>query len=124
MKSLLTSNSTKKIYYTVKNGDTLSEISERFSTSLKKLKAWNGIRQQNDIIRIGRKLTIHVPNTYVDKKTQNNSQRKITYTVKRGDSLSKIAVRYRVSVKNIKKWNRLKGSTIKIKQKLIIYTKY
>ena len=124
MKSLLTSNSTKKIYYTVKNGDTLSEISERFSTSLKKLKAWNGIRQQNDIIRIGRKLTIHVPNTYVDKKTQNNSQRKITYTVKRGDSLSKIGVRYRVSVKNIKKWNRLKGNTIKIKQKLTIYTKY
>ncbi len=42
------------------------------------------------------------------------------YTVKRGDSLSVIAKRYKVSISQLKAFNDLKGNTIKIGQKLVL----
>ena len=45
----------------------------------------------------------------------------ITYTVKRGDNLSKIAKKHHVSVKDLKKWNHLKNDFIRENDKLKIY---
>lgn len=45
----------------------------------------------------------------------------IVYTVKSGDTLSKIAKKYHVKVSEIKKWNNLKSDVIQINQKLKIY---
>lgn len=47
----------KKIYYTVKKGDTLSEIAVKYRTSVSKIKRWNGLR--NNLIYPGKKLVIH-----------------------------------------------------------------
>lgn len=44
-------------YYTIKNGDTLGGIAKKFRCSVKQLKAWNGLK--NDNIRAGRKLKIY-----------------------------------------------------------------
>lgn len=44
-----------------------------------------------------------------------------TYTVKSGDTLSKIAKKHNVSVADLKKWNNLKSDVIKVNQKLKIY---
>lgn len=46
----------QKFYYTVRRGDTLSEIAEKNHTSIRKLKKWNGLR--SDFIREGQKLII------------------------------------------------------------------
>ena len=122
MQTVLSSNKTKKILYEVKSGDTISELAERFRTSQKKIKTWNGIR--DDQIYIGRKLTIYVPINFDESNFKTNQTRKIAYYVKRGDALSKIGYRYNVSVRNLKKWNKLTSNTIRPGQKLIIYTKY
>ena len=53
-------SSSKKIYYTVKPGDTLSEIAEKHRTSIKKIKKSNGLR--TDRIIMGQKLIIWVKN--------------------------------------------------------------
>lgn len=45
-----------------------------------------------------------------------------TYTVKSGDSLSKIANQYGVSYQTLMKWNNLSSSTIRVGQKLNINT--
>lgn len=45
----------------------------------------------------------------------------IIYTVKSGDTLSKIAQKYHVKVSDIKKWNNLKSDLIRENQKLKIY---
>ena len=45
----------------------------------------------------------------------------ITYTVKKGDSLGKIAQKHHVTVKDLKKWNNLKSDLIRENDKLKIY---
>ena len=126
MQLLMSSNKTKKIYYRVEGGDSLGEIAEKFRTSVKKIKAWNGIREKDDMIYIGKKLIIHVPsNQFVDQSVyKNNSSRKVIYKVKRGDTVSGIAQKYKIRTKDLKKWNSLSSDKIYINQKLIIYRKY
>ena len=43
-----------------------------------------------------------------------------TYTVKNGDTLSGIAYKYRISVKEIMRWNNLRSTKLRIGQKLRI----
>jgi len=45
---------------------------------------------------------------------------RITYKVKKGDTLGKIASRYHVTINQIKSWNNLRSSNIKIGQRLVI----
>ena len=55
-------------------------------------------------------------------QVQAQKERKsITYVVKSGDTLNKIAKKYHVKVSDLKKWNKLKGDMIREKQKLKIY---
>lgn len=49
--------------------------------------------------------------------------KRIVYKVKSGDVLGKIAQRHGVSVAQLKKWNNLKSTNIRIGQKLVIYKK-
>jgi membrane-bound lytic murein transglycosylase D len=46
---------------------------------------------------------------------------RITYKVRSGDYLGKIANKYGVSIASIKKWNNLKSTNLKIGQRLVIY---
>ena len=50
-----------------------------------------------------------------------NSESKITYRVRSGDYLGKIARRYGVRVSQIRQWNGLRSNNIKIGQRLTIY---
>ena len=52
---------------------------------------------------------------------KKDDKKKITYTVKSGDTLTKIAKKYSVTIVNIQKWNNLKNDRINAGQKLIIY---
>ena len=59
----------------------------------------------------------------LEKKQQlasNSNTNSRTITVKRGDSLGKIASKYNVSETDLKRWNKMKGNRINAGQKLII----
>jgi membrane-bound lytic murein transglycosylase D len=62
-----------------------------------------------------------------EEKTQQNrasssdGPAKITHKVKKGDALGKIAEYYNVAVADIRKWNKLRGSSIKAGQRLAIW---
>lgn len=56
-KARATAGSGKPIYYKIKNGDTLGGIAERYGVSVRKLRSWNGLR--NNKIRAGKTLKIY-----------------------------------------------------------------
>jgi membrane-bound lytic murein transglycosylase D len=51
------------------------------------------------------------------------AQNRIVYRVKSGDYLGRIAERHGVGVSQLKQWNGLRGSTVRIGQRLTIYAK-
>lgn len=62
----------------------------------------------------------------IDKKKLEEEMKKVSdrsvHIVKSGENLGSIAKKYRVSVNQLKTWNRLKGTTIYPGQKLIVYS--
>ena len=46
----------------------------------------------------------------------------LTYRVKRGDTLFRIAKIYRTTVASLKTWNRLRSNSIQVGQRLTIHT--
>ena len=48
---------------------------------------------------------------------------RIIHKVRKGETLSSVASRYHTTVSNIKRWNGLRGNTIKVGQRLKIYGK-
>jgi membrane-bound lytic murein transglycosylase D len=99
-----------RIVYTVRKGDTLGEIAERYRTSARQLRDWNNIRGSR--IKVGQKLYLYVES--------DASSRATTYTVTRGDNLAGIASKHGVSVRSLKAWNNLKNSVIHPGQKLVV----
>lgn len=61
----------------------------------------------------------------IDPKEESDQQpsNKITYHIRPGDALGTIAQRYNTTIANLKKWNGLSSNTIKVGQKLFIYSK-
>ena len=50
-----------------------------------------------------------------------SNSKKIRYLVKKGDNIKKIALKYEVTIDEIKDWNRLRKSVVYAGQKLILY---
>ncbi len=67
------------------------------------------------------KADVHFNPTTIKKIKDGGDGEMISYKVKSGDYLGKIAERYRVSVNQIKRWNNLKSNNIRVGQRLIIY---
>ena len=98
--------------YTVKAGDTLSGIAQKYGTTTKALQSLNGITKPN-LIYAGQKLI-------VSGKVKANKKSTAKYhTVKSGDTVSGLAVKYGSTQKQIVKWNNLRNpNEIYINQKL------
>jgi LysM repeat protein len=97
------------INYTVKKGDSLYSIANKYGTSVSNIIKLNNLTNNN--LSIGQVLKI--PNNNVN--SINN-----TYTVKRGDNLYSIARNFNTTVNEIKRKNNLTSNTLSIGQKLII----
>ena len=99
-------NKNKIRIYTVKRGDTLSKIARRFGTTVREIAGLNGIRNINRIY-VGEKLKIDVTRNIDEiNKTRLETKHSI-YTIKKGDTLSKIAKQFNVSIKSIVKLNEI-----------------
>lgn len=83
--------------YTVKNGDTLSGIANKFGTTYQKLAEINGLSNPN-IIYPGQVLKIN-------GATANSTK---TYTVQSGDNLTKIAKQFNTTVDSLVSKNGIK----------------
>lgn len=134
------------IRYTVKPGDTLGLIAQRHGVTVGEIRRANGIR--GSLIRAGQTLVIPgkggsvvdeespvrlaqapavgqdaragVPARQGDGPSAEPSSQATGYTVRRGDSLSRIATRFGVSVEAIRKMNGLRSTVIHPGQRLTI----
>lgn len=120
--SALVQKSQKTATYKVKKGDTLGHIAQRYGTTARNIRRWNGLRY-GSYIYPGQKLTIPVTSSSQVASSKGGSVKEI-YIVRRGDTLSQIASRYRVPIYKIERWNNLsRNSFIHPGQKLAIYIK-
>lgn len=114
-----------KSTYRVVSGDNLGKIARQHGVRVSQLKQWNGLRSNN--ISIGQRLTVYrtEPRTAPAKSTVSTSTKKNhgssvssatnTYKVRSGDSLWSISNKFPgVSIQNIKDWNDISGSNLKI----------
>lgn len=98
-------------YYTVKSGDTLYSIANKFNTSVNILKELNNLKSNS--LNIGQKLQI--PSIEEDVIIDDN-----IYIVKSGDTLYSIANNLGVSVDELKSTNNLVSNALSIGQQLKI----
>ncbi len=92
--------------YKVRKGDSFWTIARRFKMSHKKLASLNGL-SSGDTLSIGQTLVISKNNTQNNPITSERNTNIISYKVKSGDSLYTISKQFKVSVNDLKRWNRL-----------------
>lgn len=110
--------------YRVKKGDTLGEIAGRFGVSVAFVKKWNSLNSDN--IRYGQTLKIYSGENVTslgDNTTKTNSNINY-YKVKSGDSIGEIAEKFKVSITDVKRWNKLGSNKIIAGKTLKIYSDY
>jgi len=133
------SSSQTTTYHTVRRGETLGRIAQRYGVRLSDIQRWNGVKSN---IRIGQRLVIHkngepaastrVASASSSKSTATSESAKqstsvsgeyLMYTVKKGDTLWEISRKFEgVSLNDIMKLNGftknskiLPGKKIRIK---------
>ena len=110
------------VVHRVRSGESLSVIAERYNTSIRSIMNMNGLNSKN-YIKAGWKLKIPTRKGYysADAASPYSPDSGLTeYVVKKGDSLWKIANRYKTTVNAIKSINRLQSSYLRIGQVLMI----
>lgn len=98
------------LHYKVRKGETLEKIAKRFDVSVDEILKVNRLRRS----RIKAGTTLKIPssayNIFKDGKSVTGTGRhpeSILYVVKRGDTLSRIAKRHKVSLSTLAKENKL-----------------
>lgn len=97
--------------YTVKKGDTLYGISNQFGVSVEDILKVNNVNPSS--LQIG--YVLNIPSN-----SGTNPDATFNYTVKKGDNLYNIALKYSTTVNDIVKLNNLKSTNLSIGQVLKI----
>lgn len=115
----------------VNKGETLSEIASQYGTTVNDIAQLNNVKSVH-LIRPGDQLLIPMPATLAAKARQRaqdkghyvppDGYQRVSYRVKKGDTLSGIALKLGVSLNHLRRVNGLyKSSLIKPGQKLYAY---
>jgi len=117
----------------VKNGEAISQIAEKYNTSVSTIRSANDLR--GNTIRAGHHLMIPVatkPLSAYSKsadarlaKTQNRTRsgNKVEHIVKSGESFWTISQRYKVTTRQLSGWNGMAPrDTLSVGKKLVVWT--
>ncbi|MDK9784443.1 N-acetylmuramoyl-L-alanine amidase [Vibrio sp. B172a] len=115
------SSSAKPSIHTVKRGESLSVIAQKYGTSTKAIMSANKLKSSG--LAVGQKLKIPgsgAASVSIPNKPNTVETETITHTVKSGEFLGKIASHYKVKIADIRRENNLKSDTVWVGQKLKI----
>lgn len=128
-------------YHKVRKGDNIADVAAKYEVTEDEIKKWNGLKSsyiksgRNLKIKISESSlavkdtlskpvatsndafaevvsTVKVKPQYTFEKVTVQKDVTKTHKVKSGDNLGEIAEKYDVTVSDVKKWNKIKGSTI------------
>jgi membrane-bound lytic murein transglycosylase D len=115
--SRVTAAPEKPASYRVQRGDTLAKIGRRFGVSVDQLRRWNGMRSGN-LIYPGQRIAVSsaaaqgAEASVSSGSSSGSAEPARIHVVRRGDSLWKIAQRYKVSANDLMRWNGLSRSSV------------
>ena len=116
-KSSTSSSSSATKYHTVAEGETLGAIAIKYKVTSKQIVEWNKLSNP-DALSIGQKLRVSAITSKSTTTTKASSTTKY-HTVANGDTLGAIAIKYKVTTKQIVEWNKLSNpDALRIGQKL------
>ncbi|MBI4211719.1 MAG: LysM peptidoglycan-binding domain-containing protein [Deltaproteobacteria bacterium] len=102
------SETTSSSRYRVQKGDTLGRIAAKFNTSNRQLMALNKIKNPRGL-RVG--AVLKVPSKGGSSESTSSEQTSLSYSIKRGDNLWKIAKKHGVTIAQLKEWNNLTNAS-------------
>ncbi len=106
--------------HVVKSGDTLWGVARRYGVTVPALAAENGMSSKSQL-KMGTRLKI--PGGSSAASSGSAEATRMTYHVRSGDTLSEIAGKFNVSVRQLTTWNGLRQSaTLRTGQRLVVYS--
>lgn len=109
--------------HVVRKGDTLNAIARKYGSSVAELTQANNLRKKPSL-QVGQSLIIPMsgvaPPQTAYKSTPNTSAKTTTYTVRRGDTLARIATSFRTTVPKLMAWNNLSSSHLTVGRRLLV----
>jgi membrane-bound lytic murein transglycosylase D len=107
--------------HVVRRGDTLWSIARSHGVEMDRLASSNGLRR-NDTLSVGQVLQIPGTATLASTDAASVASQPTTYVVRRGDTLSRIATKFRVKLADLLGWNDLTPrDVIKPGQRLVMH---
>lgn len=117
-KSSTSSSASATKYHTVAEGETLGAIAIKYKVTTKQIVEWNKLSNP-DALSIGQKLRVSAITSKSTTTTTKASSTTKYHTVADGDTLGAIAIKYKVTTKQIVEWNKLSNpDALRIGQKL------
>ena len=108
-------NPNNMFMYTVKSGDTLYKIAQKYGTTVKAIQDLNYLK--NTTLKVGE--VLRIPETYT-KEDEMTIPNYINYTVKKGDTIYSIARLNNIDIDTLIKDNSLVDNNLKVGQNLKI----
>ena len=109
----------KRRLYTVRSGDSFWSIAQRFGIGVRSLARWNGMAP-GDTLGVGEQLVVWTQQGSDDSQpgrsvrpgiASTDRLQSVTYSVREGDSLYRIARQFNVSIGDLQRWNDLSANT-------------
>ncbi|MEI7811765.1 MAG: LysM peptidoglycan-binding domain-containing protein [Ignavibacteria bacterium] len=115
-------------HHTVKTGETIGSIADKYNVSIADVKKWNKLNSNK--IQAGKSLKIYsdvdeqsstaseTKSLKASKNSLSKSSKENVHVVKSGETLGSIAEEYGIRASEIRKMSNISGSTVKVGQKL------
>jgi membrane-bound lytic murein transglycosylase D len=106
--------------HVVRSGDTLWSVARKYGVTVPVLAEANGLSANAGLVPGAR---LEIPGKGgSSRSTKSSEASQMTYKVRRGDTLSEIADKFNVTVRELMTWNRLRlSSSLRTGQRLVLY---
>ena len=105
-------------WHRVTPGESLGRIARRYKTTVAAITKVNGLKVKAPL-PVNAKLVIPV----TSRRAGHPGRVRLRYRIRWGDTLSGLAKRFGVSISNLRRWNRIRGSRLIAGRFLVIYAR-